>query len=631
MLTLDQRMQRGFLSAIIAEPELNELRLVYADWLEDRGHPLSEMIRVQVKLAEFGPLYLPEQIAVNSELYRRTTALYQELWAERQGIFPNSTGFTDDCPEWSFGIDRGVVHLYLYRLPPDDPLPIPPQSWLDRFGWYILHVEKRLPKDQRGGNFCFSVNSIAELLDSTIMDRCLGLELSSTAIDSGIIQELMKSPRIAGILSLNLGHTALGISGARALSESPHLQDLLDLDLSETDLGDEGVSVLAASRAFPRLRFLKLWNVHAGPAGLTELAKASQVGEVSELHVGTNAFDVNSAKAWASSVAFPNLKSLHLDGAQLEADVVRELAHGPLLANLNKLVLDHCNMDDAAACELATATGLDRLAKLVVSHNPFTDVGAEAILRSPVLKKMEFDWLGNNLGAGTVRALAETGRFRSGKLSLWNCGVCDEDIEPLVTSPEAANLAEVQLGYARITDSGATRLAESRYLKNVRNLCLPRNQITAKGVKALLTPGAFPRLEYLSLDYNPLGDEGAPIFAQWLRRRGFDKLNFHDSGLTDAGVVRLIQSGCLTGLRSLSLSSNPIGDAAVIALAECPNLAELEYLSVANCGTTDAAAQALAASPCLPKTMQLEINVSSISQASLAALRKMFPQNRLWL
>jgi Leucine-rich repeat (LRR) protein len=285
-------------------------------------------------------------------------------------------------------------------------------------------------------------------------------------------------------------------------------------------------------------------------------------------------------------------------------------------------------MDDAATCELATATSLERLAKLVVSHNPFTDVGAEAILRSPVFQKMEFDWLGNNLGAGTMRALAETGRYRSGKLSLWNCGVSDDDLEPLVTSPEAANLAEVYLAYARITDSGAARLADSNYLKNVRNLWLSENQITAKGVKALLSPGAFPRLEYLNLDYNPLGDEGVLLFAPWLRRRGFDRLNFYKSGLTGAGVVQLIQFGCLAGVRSLTLSGNPIGDAAVIALAECADLADLEYLSVANCGTTDAAAQALTATPWLPKTMQLEIDVSNIPHASLAALREKFPQNR---
>lgn len=475
MPTIDRQMQRAFLSAILAEPESNELRLIYADWLEEQGHRLSEMIRVQMKLDSLGPIYLPKQIAEDTELCRMVNALYQELWGERQGTFPNTSFAKDDPPDWSFGIDRGMVHLYLHRLPPNDPLPIPPQSWLEQFGWFLVHVERRLPENERGGNFCFSVASLTELLDSPLMDQCLGLELSSTAIDARIIQDLLKSPRIAGICSLRLGHTALGVSGAIALSESPHLQDLLDLDLSETNLGDDGVSVLAGSRAFPKLRFLKMWNVNAGPASLTKLASASHLKEVCELHLGHNGFDVGSARDLAHSVAFPNLKALHLDGAQFGADVVRELAHGPLLASVNKLILEYCRIDDAAAHELASATSMRCLTKLIVSHNPLTDVGAEAILRSPVFLKVEIDWLGNNLGAGTLRALGETGRFRSGRLHLWNCGVSDDDLEPLVASPEAENLEVVLLGFARITDSGAARLAGSKYLKKVRILSLYKN------------------------------------------------------------------------------------------------------------------------------------------------------------
>src|SRR5688572_20050324 len=40
-----------FLRAILEDPGDDSLRLVYADWLEERGDPRGEFIRVQVELA----------------------------------------------------------------------------------------------------------------------------------------------------------------------------------------------------------------------------------------------------------------------------------------------------------------------------------------------------------------------------------------------------------------------------------------------------------------------------------------------------------------------------------------------------------------------------------------------------
>ena len=42
----------GFLRAIIEEPDDVGLRLIYADWLEERGDPRGEFIRVQCQLEE---------------------------------------------------------------------------------------------------------------------------------------------------------------------------------------------------------------------------------------------------------------------------------------------------------------------------------------------------------------------------------------------------------------------------------------------------------------------------------------------------------------------------------------------------------------------------------------------------
>jgi uncharacterized protein (TIGR02996 family) len=43
--------ENAFLQAILAEPDNDEPRLVFADWLEERGDPLADFIRVQCALA----------------------------------------------------------------------------------------------------------------------------------------------------------------------------------------------------------------------------------------------------------------------------------------------------------------------------------------------------------------------------------------------------------------------------------------------------------------------------------------------------------------------------------------------------------------------------------------------------
>ena len=60
------------LQAIIANPVDDAPRLIYADWLEERGDPRGEFIRLQCQLARLAPGD-PRYF----ELYRRT----EQLWA----------------------------------------------------------------------------------------------------------------------------------------------------------------------------------------------------------------------------------------------------------------------------------------------------------------------------------------------------------------------------------------------------------------------------------------------------------------------------------------------------------------------------------------------------------------------
>jgi uncharacterized protein (TIGR02996 family) len=62
--------ETAFLKAILEEPDDDALRLVYADWLEERGDFLSDLIRVQCRLAK-----MPQGDPARAELLYRTGEL----------------------------------------------------------------------------------------------------------------------------------------------------------------------------------------------------------------------------------------------------------------------------------------------------------------------------------------------------------------------------------------------------------------------------------------------------------------------------------------------------------------------------------------------------------------------------
>src|SRR5262245_48553832 len=63
-----------FLRAILTNPDDRVSRLVYADWLDERGDPKAEFIRLEAQLAELPPVH--NDIAV---LRRRRRELQTQL------------------------------------------------------------------------------------------------------------------------------------------------------------------------------------------------------------------------------------------------------------------------------------------------------------------------------------------------------------------------------------------------------------------------------------------------------------------------------------------------------------------------------------------------------------------------
>jgi uncharacterized protein (TIGR02996 family) len=110
----------AFLRAIRAAPDDDALRLAFADWLEERGDPLGEFIRLQCALEPVRDRYHDERV---EELRRREEQLLKEHRAEWLGPLDDLTGDYPHVPgHGTFHFRRGFVEAI--------HLPVP--AFLDR-------------------------------------------------------------------------------------------------------------------------------------------------------------------------------------------------------------------------------------------------------------------------------------------------------------------------------------------------------------------------------------------------------------------------------------------------------------------------------------------------------------------
>jgi uncharacterized protein (TIGR02996 family) len=205
----------ALLQAISAEPEDDAPRLVYADWLEERGDPRGEFIRLECALARAdpngpraAPLWTRRQQLINK---------YEREWIRELRPFLKSWAFRRGLVEQAgMGVRRFLDNAdTLFRKAP------------------VRHL------------------------------RLFGA--------SKLIGAVARCPHLARLTSLDLYHNNIGDEGAEALAASPHLAGLRELFLSFNRIGDRGALSLAASPHLGQLTRLEVVCNDIGPAAAAAL------------------------------------------------------------------------------------------------------------------------------------------------------------------------------------------------------------------------------------------------------------------------------------------------------------------------------------------------------------------------
>ena len=345
--------ERPFIDAILAAPDDDAPRLVFADWLQARGDARGELISVQVAL-EDEALPWPER----QRLEAKARALLREHNAS--WLAP-----LRDLREGHYTFKRGYAHHA--RFPGHQPLRLGELherapllrdfhvlgalfSELNRADWVeglqlefglfdLVEVMRQLelPGLRRLRLPWAQWDEPDDLARVGALDR--PLEYLSLDFDQRTTPAHLEAFKSG--LSTRTGLRSLRLEGARGIGVLPvqgleslelvrcdvqrgdllaMARDLVTLQLTENDLRhhhDPRVDVAELLEAAPKLKVLRLEGVALDDEALVRLSKSPHASRLKQLHLGRNRLTDYGAFALMGSGALDGLQYLNLDVNEL--------------------------------------------------------------------------------------------------------------------------------------------------------------------------------------------------------------------------------------------------------------------------------------------------------------------------
>ncbi len=476
---------RGFLEDIVAHPDDDAPRLIFADWLEEHGDSdRAEFIRVQIQRAS-----LPEWDARQVALRLREQALieqHEQKWREElphvEGISWEDfrRGFMATAEFDSFTALRNKASACWAAAP-------------------IEAVSIRWPRRDEDSESIEPIPALheltinAQLVDRHDVDRLADLPLLSTlralnlpecSLGGAGFRRLVASPHLGNLKALRVPGNSIGNRAIRALVRAASLTSLEELDLSETGsygrtrrsgryredpvLEATDVAALARWPGLARLRKLNLSGNDVGSRGLRTLLHSPQASALKELTLRNNGLTERAMQAFRSAQSALQLDVVDL-GENFVSDVgASDLALAPCLSELKVLALDSCEIKSSGARWLVYATFASRLRRLNVNHNSFGPEGLYRLLdvKPPFLHTLYM--VNNDLGDEGAAHLAESpGSAGLLDVNFANNGMRDEAARLLGKSKHLKNLLILRLGYNEISPQACDDLANSRLGKRL--------------------------------------------------------------------------------------------------------------------------------------------------------------------
>ena len=273
-------VRERMLAEVLADPDNDEPRMVYADWLMEQGDPRGELISSQCRL-KAGIAYL----STRSDMRSRVSELLSEHTAE--WIAPLSS--RADCT-----FRRGFI----------EDIEAPAKSFLD------------------GAD--------------TIMAREPVTRLKLTSCAKAHLKSLASAPWAPRLRALKLPG-AVDDQGVALLAGSAGLAGLTRLNLSGCDVTSDGARAIASSHTLTRLEMLALTGNEVDDEGISLLASSPNLASCAALYLARNPFGDDGVLALAASPHLERLRRLGIDGTEVSELGLQALAESKHLTSLRRV------------------------------------------------------------------------------------------------------------------------------------------------------------------------------------------------------------------------------------------------------------------------------------------------------
>ncbi len=395
----------------IREDHADDLpRLIYADWLDERGdHPRADFIRVQCALAK-----LPHDDPAADKLREYETQLtdaHAAAWS--RDIEPLVEGFSYRRgmleavavkPAQFARLGEKVFAKYpIRRLRFLEAAPDAYKVFQSQLMRFVAELDfSGYPMDAVK---CAAIARARHLRNLEMLD------LGYTGIASDALTVLIQSPAVARLKTLRLnGNHPLSADSLRAVFKSQALAALQTLDLSDNQLTVRNLDpVLETYDALPKLKYVPLRD--------------------NRLWVGLRDF--------IGSAFFDHLLShdpaLDLTANEIESGGVRYLSDLPALAKVRSVTLDHNPIRDAGLSALTHSAHATALGRLSGVRCGLSEESVRELANSPLMGQLvEIDLRENLITQESVERLLEMSRR---KLS---AGTLTVRADPVMTSARSA-------------------------------------------------------------------------------------------------------------------------------------------------------------------------------------------------
>ncbi|MGL4555140.1 MAG: TIGR02996 domain-containing protein, partial [Gemmataceae bacterium] len=298
--------------AILRRPHSRPLRQVYADWLEERGDPRSEFMRLQGRTVPADPHREAQLLRAHEAQWLGPMAGHLRDW-----------GFAGGLIEWV------CVETPVFLAHADE--------WVRRPGLLGVHLRRM------SGH----VRAVAEC---PALARLPYLFLGDNGLTADDVRTLLASRYLKNVRALFLQSNAIDNAGFGAIADAPALSRLRELSLSNNGLRP-GLT-LPAGGPLRRLRTLHLAVNHLGGdlGAVLDDAVFPALREAHAMMNGTGISELGDAPAFARMRSFSaNLR----EGAE---DDLARFAGSPHVRGLRRLAIDFYQADADRCVEALAAS-----------------------------------------------------------------------------------------------------------------------------------------------------------------------------------------------------------------------------------------------------------------------------------